>query len=38
MYIEGKVNTMGREIAYNVGIMVVFSCFGVWIFRKKNIK
>ena len=37
-YIEEKVSTMKREIAYNVGIMVVFSCLGVLIFRKKNIK
>ena len=37
-YIEEKVSTMKRETAYNVGIMVVFSCLGVLIFRKKNIK
>ncbi len=37
-YIEERVCTMKREIAYNVGIMVVFSCLGVLIFRKKNIK
>ena len=37
-YIEEKVSTMKREIAYNAGIMVVLSCLGVLIFRKKNIK
>ena len=37
-YIEEKVSTLKRETAYNVGIMVVFSCLGVLIFRKKNIK
>ena len=37
-YIEEKVSTLKRETAYNAGIMVVFSCLGVLIFRKKNIK
>jgi hypothetical protein len=37
-YIEEKVSTMKRKIAYNAGIMVVLSCLGVLIFREKNIK
>ena len=35
---EKQLNRMKREIAYNAGILVVFSVLGILIFRKRNIK